>query len=76
MVVLERASMPAVPPDHAITVREAVEGDWRECGRICYEAFATLAIHHGFPPDFPTVDAAAGPIRHLLEHPRFYGVVA
>ena len=68
--------MPAVPPDHAITVREAVEGDWRECGRICYEAFATLAIHHGFPPDFPTVDAAAGPIRHLLEHPRFYGVVA
>ena len=76
MVVLERASMPAVPPDHSITVRESVEGDWRECGRICYEAFATLAIHHGFPPDFPTVDAAAGPIRHLLEHPRFYGVVA
>jgi len=59
-----------------ITVREAVPDDWQECGRICYEAFATLAARHGFPPDFPTVAAAAEPIRHLIEHPRIYGVVA
>jgi len=59
-----------------IRIREAVPGDWRECGRICYEAFATLAAHHGFPPDFPTIAAAAEPIRHLIEHPRIYGVVA
>ncbi len=77
MVVLERERVPALPPGHApIKVREAVEGDWHECGRICYEAFATLAIRHGFPPDFPTVEAAAEPIRHLIEHPRIYGVVA
>ena len=42
---------PRPPPDAArVTIREAVEGDWRECGRICYEAFATLAVRHGFRP--------------------------
>jgi GNAT superfamily N-acetyltransferase len=59
-----------------IHVREAVDADWLECGRICYEAFATLAIRHGFPPDFPSVEAAALPIRQLIAHPHIYGVVA
>jgi predicted N-acetyltransferase YhbS len=59
-----------------IRIREAVPDDWRECGRICYEAFAMLAARHGFPPDFPTIEAAAEPIRHLIEHPQIYGVVA
>lgn len=59
-----------------VTVREAVDGDWREAGRICYEAFATLADRHGFPHDFPTVEAASGPIRWLINHPHVYGVVA
>ncbi|HXR27481.1 MAG TPA: GNAT family N-acetyltransferase [Candidatus Baltobacteraceae bacterium] len=77
MVVLEREPIPAPVPGGAhVIVREAVEDDWRECGRICFEAFATLAIRHGFPPDFPTVEAASEPIRHLIEHPRIYGVVA
>ncbi len=57
-------------------VREAVLEDWQECGRICYEAFASLAARHGFPPDFPTVAAAAEPIRYLIDHPRIYAVVA
>ncbi len=59
-----------------VTIREAVDDDWQECGRICYEAFATLAARHGFPPDFPTVAAAAEPIRYLINHPHIYGVVA
>ena len=58
------------------TIREAVADDWQECGRICFEAFATVAARHGFPPDFPTVAAAAEPIRYLINHPRIYGVVA
>ena len=32
---------------------EAVPADIRDCGRILYEAFASLASDHGFPPDFP-----------------------
>lgn len=59
-----------------ILVRVAVEADWQECGRICYEAFATVAMRHGFPPDFPAVEAAALPIRHLINHPHIYGIVA
>ncbi len=60
----------------ALRVREAVHADWRECGRICYEAFATVARGHGFPPDFPSFEAAALPIRGLIDHRRIYGVVA
>jgi predicted N-acetyltransferase YhbS len=59
-----------------VTIREAVDADWQESGRICYEAFATLAARHGFPADFPTVAAAAEPIRYLINHPNIFGVVA
>jgi len=59
-----------------VKVREAVDADWVEAGRICYEAFATIADRHGFPHDFPTVEAASGPIRWLINHPQVYGVVA
>ena len=59
-----------------VTVREAVDADWVEAGRICYEAFATVADRHGFPHDFPTVAAASEPIRWLINHPDIYGVVA
>ena len=59
-----------------LTVRVAVPADAEECGRICYEAFATVSTSHGFPPDFPSVEAATGPIRWLIAHPDIYGVVA
>jgi len=59
-----------------VTIREAVDADWQEAGRICYEAFATLADQHGFPHDFPTVEAASVPIRGMINHPAIYGVVA
>jgi GNAT superfamily N-acetyltransferase len=53
-----------------------VPADIPECGRILYEAFATLATRHGFPPDFPTVAVATGCIRGLIKNPGFHGVVA
>ena len=64
------------PVKVGVQIREAVDADWEEAGRICYEAFATLADQHGFPHDFPTIAAAAEPIRWLINHPRVYGVVA
>lgn len=77
MDVLVREPLPAQAQDRGgVTIREARHDDWWECGRICYEAFATVARSHGFPPDFPTVEAAADPIRGLIDHPRFYGIVA
>jgi predicted N-acetyltransferase YhbS len=59
-----------------VVIREAVDADWEEAGRICYEAFATVADQHGFPHDFPTIAAASEPIRWLINHPQIYGVVA
>lgn len=77
MVAEVPSRAPIAVPEHAgITLREAQPDDWQECGRICYEAFRTVAVGHGFPPDFPTVMAAAEPIRGLIAHPRIYGVVA
>ena len=64
------------PETVGVRIREAVDADWEEAGRICYEAFATLADEHGFPHDFPTLAAAAEPIRWLINHPRIYSVVA
>jgi len=64
------------PVTAGLTIREAVDADWEAAGRICYDAFATLADEHGFPHDFPTVDAAAEPNRWLINHPHVYAVVA
>jgi predicted N-acetyltransferase YhbS len=59
-----------------VQLREGEPGDAAACGRICYEAFRTIAEEHRFPPDFPSAEVAAGLLRGLLEHPGFYGVVA
>ena len=57
-------------------IRRARIGDAAECGRVAYEAFTTLAGHHNFPPDFPSVDVATGVVSMLVANPGFYGVVA
>ncbi|MEO5963999.1 MAG: GNAT family N-acetyltransferase, partial [Candidatus Limnocylindrales bacterium] len=69
--------MTVLAPDAVgIRIREAVDADWEAAGRICYEAFASTADQHGFPHDFPSVEAAADPIRWLINHPEVFGVVA
>ena len=70
------AAISPQPAEGRVTLRQAVPADIPECGRILYEAFATLARAHGFPPDFPTVGVATGCMRGLIENPGFYGVVA
>lgn len=60
----------------AVTLRTGTREDATACGRICYEAFATLAEQHGFPPDFPSVEVATETVGMLLAHPGFHAVVA
>jgi predicted N-acetyltransferase YhbS len=60
----------------AATLRPGRPEDAEACGRICYEAFGTLAEQHGFPPDFPSAEVATGVCSMLLSHPGFYSVVA
>lgn len=58
------------------TIRPITAADAMECGRICYQAFASIAERHGFTADFPSVDVAADMMSGLIAHPAFYGVVA
>lgn len=50
--------------------------DAERCGTICYEAFKNIAERHGFPPDFPSVEAAVGLMSMLFSAPTCYSVVA
>jgi predicted N-acetyltransferase YhbS len=59
-----------------ITIREARQGDAAECGRITFEAFRTLAEEHGFPRDFPSIEAATGVVSMLMATPGFHDFVA
>jgi GNAT superfamily N-acetyltransferase len=59
-----------------IKLRPGAPEDATACGRICHEAFAAIANHHRFPPDFPSVEAGQGVLAMLLSHPGFYSVVA
>lgn len=59
-----------------LTVRPAGAADAQECGRICHDAFASIATRHGFPPDFPSVEIATDLLSGLIAHPGFFSVVA
>jgi GNAT superfamily N-acetyltransferase len=59
-----------------IELRRGAPDDSVTCGRICFEAFKSLAERHGFPPDFPSPEIASGLLSMLVQHPGFYGVVA
>ena len=59
-----------------VKVRPGTLEDAESCGRICYDAFATLAAAHGFACDFPSPAAATGLVSALLAHPGIYAVVA
>ena len=57
-------------------LRLATPEDSSSCGRICYEAFRSVATAHNFPSDWPSPEEAASAMEVVLAHPRFYGVVA
>jgi N-acetylglutamate synthase-like GNAT family acetyltransferase len=59
-----------------LKLRRGVPADSAECGRICFEAFKTIAERHNFPPDFPSPDVASGLVALLIAHPNFYSTVA
>ena len=59
-----------------VVVRTAAAEDVAACGQICYDAFAALNTAHGFPPDFPHPEAAAGLFSSMFSDPDCYCVVA
>jgi predicted N-acetyltransferase YhbS len=69
---LQRQREVAVP----LTLRPASKPDVPECGRVCYDAFNTIAARHGFPPEYPSVEVATTLVSELIEHPGFFALVA
>jgi predicted N-acetyltransferase YhbS len=60
----------------AVTLRAGTPDDGEACGRICYEAFRTIAERHGYPPDFPSAEVASVGLTNLLRNSGFYSIVA
>jgi predicted N-acetyltransferase YhbS len=63
-------------PQLELIIRRARPEDAGACGRICFDAFNTLNMRHGFPCDFPAPEATTGVVSMLFSHPGFYCVVA
>jgi GNAT superfamily N-acetyltransferase len=59
-----------------LRIRPATASDAEACGKICYEAFATINRTHGFEPEIPSPDVAIGLFGMLISHPGFYCIVA
>ncbi|HWC98709.1 MAG TPA: GNAT family N-acetyltransferase [Candidatus Sulfopaludibacter sp.] len=59
-----------------VTIRPATAEDIPACAEICFQAFRTINESHGFPPDFPVPEAAAGVLTAMFTNPNFYCVVA
>ena len=62
--------------EQSLLIRRANPGDGEVCGKICFEAFRSLAEHHNFPLDFPSSEVATGILSMLFSHPGFFCVVA
>jgi predicted N-acetyltransferase YhbS len=65
-----------ISENQAVVIRRVTPGDAAVCGRIGFEAFATLANKHNFPPDFPTPEHASHVLSMMFSHPSFFCVVA
>ena len=59
-----------------VSLRPAEAEDAAELGRICFEAFKSIADAHNFPRDFPSPEVAAGLMSMMISRPDVYSVVA
>jgi GNAT superfamily N-acetyltransferase len=59
----------------SVSIRPIALSDTDVCGRICYQGYKELYDLHGFPPAFPSVEAAQRRIKSMAEHPSVFGVV-
>lgn len=62
--------------DTQLKFRSGSPADAEACGQIVFDAFATIAGAHNFPPDFPSPEIATEFTGMLLSHQYFFSVVA
>ncbi len=65
-----------IAENQIVNIRPATPADAEVCGRICFEAFATLADKHNFARDFPAHEVAIDVLSMMFSHPSFFCVVA
>jgi predicted N-acetyltransferase YhbS len=65
-----------ISKNQALLIRRATSADADACGKICFDAFATLADKHNFSPDFPSPDRPIHVLSMMFSHPSFFCVVA
>ena len=59
-----------------ISLRRGLPEDAEVLGKICFDAFASIADAHRFPRDFPAPEVASGLMSMMLGRPDIYSVVA
>ena len=57
-------------------LRPAMPADAEACGRLIFEAFKAIADQHGFPWDFPSVEAGTQLATTFIAAPSVHGMVA
>jgi predicted N-acetyltransferase YhbS len=57
-------------------LRPAMPADAEACGRLIFEAFKAIADQHGFPWDFPSVEAGTQLATTFIAVPSIHGLVA
>ncbi|MHB8215101.1 MAG: GNAT family N-acetyltransferase [Candidatus Sulfotelmatobacter sp.] len=65
-----------VAEHQTLVIRRATPADAEACGRICFDAFTTLANKHKFQPDFPSAEIPVHVLSTMFSHPSFFCVVA
>jgi GNAT superfamily N-acetyltransferase len=59
-----------------VKVRPATKEDAAACGKICFDAFATISKAHAFPPDVPSPEVAVGLLTMMFTAPGMYCTIA
>lgn len=59
-----------------LQVRDATPADAEDCGRIFYDAFASIASHHSFPTEPASPEFTRWRAQSMLDAPGFHGLVA
>src|SRR4051812_43331155 len=65
-----------VAEHQTLVIRRATPADAEVCGRICFDAFTTLANKHQFQPDFPAPEIPVHVLSTMFSHLSFFCVVA
>jgi GNAT superfamily N-acetyltransferase len=65
-----------ISKNQALVIRRATPAETEVCGRICFDAFTTLANKHNFPADFPAPEIPVHVLSTMFSHPLFFCVVA